>query len=119
MSDFSLPDPEAGYELKVEDVHALATAIADGSVQLIDCREQDEWDLNHLSQALFAPLSKFAMVAEAIIATGKPSIVYCHHGIRSLRATDWLRSRGLNQAWSMKGGIDVWSERIDPSVPKY
>lgn len=119
MSSPSLPDPEAGFEIEAEDVQALSAAIADGSIQLIDCREQDEWDLNHLQNAHFIPLSNFTIAAEAIIEKGKPSIVYCHHGMRSLRATAWLRSRGLRPAWSMKGGIDAWSERIDPSVPKY
>lgn len=119
MSSSSLPDPEAGFELEAEYVQALSRAIANGSVQLIDCREQDEWDLNHLPNARFVPLSNFTVAAEAIIEKGKPSIVYCHHGMRSLRATAWLRSRGLHQAWSMKGGIDAWSERIDPSFPKY
>ena len=119
MSDFVLPDPENGFELKVEAVEGLATAIADGSIQLIDCREQDEWDFNHLPHARFIPLSNFSIAVEAIIKEGKPAIVYCHHGIRSLRATSWLRSCGLDQSWSMKGGIDAWSERIDPSVPRY
>ena len=119
MPDSSLPDPESGFELTVEKVNALAAALADGSIQLIDCREQDEWDFNHLPNAHFIPLSNFTIAAEAVIEKGKPSIVYCHHGMRSLRATAWLRSRGLQQAWSMKGGIDLWSDRIDPSVPKY
>ncbi|MFC7337136.1 rhodanese-like domain-containing protein [Haloferula chungangensis] len=119
MSDFGLPDPEYVFELKVEDVLGLAPAIAEGTIQLIDCREQDEWDFNHLPHAQFAPLSNFPYAAEAIVAEGKPCVVYCHHGIRSLRAADWLRSKGLQQAWSMTGGIDLWSERIDPGVPKY
>jgi rhodanese-related sulfurtransferase len=119
MPSPTLPAPEAGFEIEVEDVQALSSAIADGSIQLIDCREQDEWDLNHLPNARFVPLSNFTIAAEPIIEKGKPSIVYCHHGMRSLRATAWLRSRGLQQAWSMKGGIDLWSDRIDSNVPKY
>ena len=114
-----LPDPAYGFEFRVEEVELLASAISSGSVRLIDCREQDEWDFNRLPHAEFFPLSRFTEVAEAVIAEKKPVIVYCHHGIRSLRAASWLRSRGLTQAWSMKGGIDVWSDRIDPTVPKY
>lgn len=119
MPDFSLPDPESGFELSVEDVAALAPFIAGKSLRLIDCREQDEWDFNRLPDAELYPLSHFTEIAEAVIEEGKPVIVYCHHGIRSMRATSWLRSRGLEKSWSMKGGIDAWSERIDPAVPKY
>ena len=119
MSAPLLPDPENGFEFSVEEVEALAPSIACGAVRLIDCREQDEWDFNRLAHAELFPLSRFMEVAESVIAEKKPVIVYCHHGIRSLRAASWLRSRGLTQAWSMKGGIDVWSDRIDPTVPKY
>jgi rhodanese-related sulfurtransferase len=119
MAASSLPDPASGFELSVEDVEALLPAIADGSLRLIDCREQDEWDFNRLSLAKLFPLSNFMEAAEAVITENKPTIVYCHHGIRSMRATSWLRSRGLETSWSMKGGIDVWSQRIDPEVPRY
>lgn len=115
----SLPDPSVGFELEADDVSALLPSIAAGSLRLIDCREQDEWDFNHLPHALLYPLSRFAESAPAIIETNLPVIIYCHHGIRSLQATSWLRSRGLEQSWSMKGGIDTWSERIDPKVPRY
>ena len=31
----------------------------------------------------------------------------------------WLRQQGYPQAQSMAGGIDVWSQTIDPTVPRY
>jgi len=46
-------------------------------------------------------------------------VVYCHHGVRSLSVTDWLRKQGYEKAQSMAGGIDRWSLEIDPSVPRY
>jgi rhodanese-related sulfurtransferase len=46
-------------------------------------------------------------------------VIYCHHGIRSLNATRWLRSHGLSQVFSMSGGIHQWSNDIDPAVPLY
>jgi rhodanese-related sulfurtransferase len=45
--------------------------------------------------------------------------VHCHHGGRSLRVTQFLRQRGFAQAQNMAGGIDAWSLRIDPTVPRY
>jgi rhodanese-related sulfurtransferase len=46
-------------------------------------------------------------------------VVYCHHGVRSLSVTDWLRKQGYEKAQSMSGGIDQWSLDIDPKVSRY
>jgi rhodanese-related sulfurtransferase len=46
-------------------------------------------------------------------------VVLCHHGARSLLAAQFLRERGLRQVSNLTGGIDAWSEAVDPSVPKY
>jgi rhodanese-related sulfurtransferase len=46
-------------------------------------------------------------------------VVHCHHGGRSLRVAHWLREQGFANAQSMAGGIDRWSQEIDPSVPRY
>lgn len=46
-------------------------------------------------------------------------IVHCHHGIRSLRATMWLRDQGFAHVFSMAGGIEAWSREVDASVPQY
>ena len=46
-------------------------------------------------------------------------VVYCHHGVRSLSVTDWLRKQGYEKVQSMSGGIERWSLEIDPGVPRY
>ena len=46
-------------------------------------------------------------------------VVYCHHGMRSLQVAMWLRAQGLADVQSMAGGIDQWSQTVDPSVPRY
>ena len=48
-----------------------------------------------------------------------PLIVFCHHGVRSLNVVNWLRRQGIENCWSMAGGIDLWSIMIDPAVPRY
>jgi rhodanese-related sulfurtransferase len=45
--------------------------------------------------------------------------VLCHHGARSLSVTMWLRREGFDHAQSLAGGIDEWSRKIDPTVPRY
>ena len=59
-------------------------------------------------------------VREKLLARNERGVVvYCHHGVRSLRATHFLRSIGVANAFSMKGGIEEWAERIDPEMPRY
>lgn len=115
----ALPDPATSIEVEPSLVASLAAEIGAGQVLLIDCREQDEWHVCHLPGATLVPLSEFTTAASGLPARGLPCIVYCHHGMRSLKATHFLRANGLDRCWSMSGGIDRWSAEIDPAVPRY
>ena len=87
---------------------------------LIDCREDDEWHICRITGARLVPLSCFAEKALLQLPDkGEHIIVYCHHGVRSMRATLWLRQQGYENAQSMRGGIDLWSELMDADVPRY
>jgi len=114
-----LPDPSLSEEIDPAAVAALAANVAAGQVVLVDCRESDEWALCHLPGARLVPLSEFPDSANPLVAAGVPCVVYCHHGMRSLRATRWLRAQGLASCFSMAGGIDRWSVEIDPLVTRY
>ena len=43
----------------------------------------------------------------------------CHTGVRSLDVAAYFVGHGFTQVHSMRGGIDAWSDQVDPSVPKY
>jgi rhodanese-related sulfurtransferase len=45
--------------------------------------------------------------------------VLCHHGVRSLTVTNWLRQQGFENVQSMRGGIDGWARTVDPKIPLY
>jgi adenylyltransferase/sulfurtransferase len=107
--------PSEDLELSPRQVADLLPAIARGEIALIDCREDDEWRFNRIEGARLIPLSRFAEATPPDV----PALIYCHHGMRSLRATHHWRSRGHGQVWSMAGGIHRWSEEIDPAVPIY
>lgn len=88
--------------------------------RLVDCREDDEWHICRIEGAQLIPLSNFAEFAPARLTDKEQHlVVYCHHGVRSMRATHWLRHQGYRQTQSLRGGIDLWSEMIDPAVPRY
>ena len=105
----------------------VAAALAEDDwrdkIRLIDCREEDEFALCQIDGAELIPLSRFAEEGPAkLVDAGDDSrniMVYCHHGMRSLQATQFLRQKGQASVWSMQGGIDAWSTEIDPQVPRY
>lgn len=104
-------------EVTVEEARDL---IAAGQVRVIDVREADEFAICQLPGAELVPLSSFAEQGRAKLAGSRDRLlVYCHHGMRSLRATEFLRALGVEDAQSMAGGIDAWSQEIDPSVARY
>lgn len=111
----SLPDSDAGVELSPFEVKELLPAVLSGEILLVDCREEEEWRFNRLPGAIWMPLSRFGEFPIPEI----PAIIYCHHGMRSLRATSYFRSKGSARSWSMSGGIEQWSLEIDPEVPRY
>jgi adenylyltransferase/sulfurtransferase len=118
-----LPSTEE-LEITPKQVKELQDSPEAPPFALIDCREEDEYALCRIEGSELIPLSRFGELAPArLLSEGEtpalPVIVYCHHGMRSLHATMFLRERGLDQVWSMSGGIDLWSSAIDPEVPRY
>ncbi len=87
---------------------------------LIDVREPDEFAICRIEGAELMPLSAFGETAKARFAgSSERVLVYCHHGMRSLRAVEYLRSLGCENAQSIAQGIEGWSGEIDPEVPRY
>ena len=105
-------------EIEVDAVKQLIDDDAD--FVLLDCREQEEWDLVHIDGALLIPMSEIQQrVGELTKHKDAHIVVQCHHGGRSLQVAHWLRNQGFDQSQSMRGGIDVWSQEIDSSLPRY
>jgi monothiol glutaredoxin len=50
---------------------------------------------------------------------GKTLVIYCHHGVRSRQAARHLLSMGFTDVHNLEGGIEAWSTRVDPGVPRY
>jgi rhodanese-related sulfurtransferase len=46
-------------------------------------------------------------------------VLHCHHGMRSEQACSFLSQARFTRVSNMTGGIDAWSARIDPGVPRY
>jgi rhodanese-related sulfurtransferase len=104
------------------DCRAVAASLGaqDEDFVLIDCREKDEHALVSIAGARLLPLSELAARAGELDPYRDRQIaVHCHHGGRSLKVAHWLRGQGFSRACSMAGGIDAWSQEIDPALPRY
>jgi rhodanese-related sulfurtransferase len=115
----------AGYpfqenlEITPRRVRELMQDTASGLV-LIDCRTKAEWQTARIEGARLVPLDELAGRVDEIEewAEDGPVVLHCHHGGRSMKATLFLRQRGI-EARSMAGGIDLWAADVDPTVPRY
>jgi rhodanese-related sulfurtransferase len=102
-------------------VEELARMLAVGeSVRLVDVRQQWEHDTAALPGSVLLPLQDLDdRWPEAKSASPALIVTYCHHGIRSLGAAALLEEKGVAPVASLAGGIDAWSLRIDPKLPRY
>jgi rhodanese-related sulfurtransferase len=116
-----LPGPEE-FEIMPAGLVSLNHSPDSSHYRLIDCREEEEFEICRIEGAELFPLSRFLADAPGNLLSAdddRPLVVYCHHGIRSMNATLYLREQGKENVWSLVGGIDLWSRQIDPSVPRY
>lgn len=85
---------------------------------LLDVREADELAICRLPGSVHIPLGELPL-RHAEVPRDRRVVIHCHHGGRSLRATQFLRSKGHAEVSNLKGGIDAWSIQVDPAVPRY
>lgn len=90
------------------------------SIYLVDVRQPWEHDLARLPDDILVPLDQLAELADEITPpAGALVVTYCHHGVRSLSAAAILQRLGHENVASLAGGIDAWSQLIDPGVARY
>jgi adenylyltransferase/sulfurtransferase len=85
---------------------------------LLDVREAYEYQIVRLPDATLLPLGELAARYDGL-DPDREIIVYCHHGIRSAKAAAFLRHQDLRFARTLRGGIEEWATRVDPSMPRY
>jgi len=106
---------ELPFQIEVRD---LARWMEEGrEITLLDVRTPMEVDICRIEGSTFIPLYELPdRLGE--LNGGRTIVALCHHGARSAYAVQILKSQGL-RAVNLGGGIDAWSEQVDPSVPRY
>jgi rhodanese-related sulfurtransferase len=104
------------YEISPADAAAL---LRDHKTRLIDVREPWEFETSHIAGSIPIPMGDVPARANQELDPDEHLVVLCHHGMRSLNVTEWLRNQGFEHAQSLRGGIDAWSVEVDPAVSRY
>lgn len=105
------------YEITPEEVKAKLDQRE--RFTLLDVREPWEFETAHMNGAKLMPMGDVPARAYQELDPDDHIVVICHHGVRSMNVTAWLRQQGFEKAQSMRGGIDAWSRRMDGTVPVY
>jgi len=86
--------------------------------QLIDVREQYEFDICNLNAELI-PMNEVPNHIDKI-SRDKTVVVYCRSGARSGRIIEFLEeTHGFDNLYNLKGGILAWADEVDTSMAKY
>jgi rhodanese-related sulfurtransferase len=88
-----------------------ATLAAEKKAVIIDVREEDEWNAEHIAGAVHIPLDQLdARLSELQAYKDTTIITQCRSGKRSLKALELLKSSGFSKVSSMDGGIVAWTK---------
>jgi molybdopterin/thiamine biosynthesis adenylyltransferase/rhodanese-related sulfurtransferase/molybdopterin converting factor small subunit len=111
------PQPEATMEGDIEPTDVKAKIDRGDNFVLIDVREPHEYQICNIPAAKLIPLGQLPQRLDELDRDIE-IVAHCKSGMRSAKAVGILKEAGF-RARNMKGGILAWSDKVDPSVPKY
>lgn len=97
---------------------ALKAMIDSGAVfEFVDVRTEWERDLAKIQGARLLDQTYH----DHLLTLGRSTAIVfqCHHGIRSQSAAEYCQGLGFDNLFNLTGGIEAWSQFVDPSVPRY
>jgi len=105
------------YEISDSELKSLLDNGAE--VTLLDVREPWEYETARIASSKHIPMGDIPARFNQELDPDSHIVVVCHHGVRSMNVTAWLRQQGFAKAQSLRGGIDRWAREIDSTVPLY
>lgn len=94
--------------IKPEEITSL------DAYQVLDTREKEEYEVSHLSDAVWTGFDTFSLSNLDSLDKGKPVLVYCTVGARSQEIGMKLREAGFTQVYNLYGGIINWANLKKP-----
>ena len=113
-----LPSAGMGKDENAISVAAFKAKIDRGeNIFLLDVREPQEYEIVNLGGHLI-PLNDLPRRVHELDSS-LDTVVYCHSGMRSGQAVQFLKQLGFRKVKNLLGGIDAWADAIDPDMPRY
>lgn len=114
---FKVDNPNAPSVQQMAVAQLKAAMDAGESFELLDVRTPEERAMAAIPGAVLLNEEEAARI-QALPKNTK-LILHCHHGGRSQQAAEQFVSLGFSQVFNVVGGIDAWSQEVDPDVPRY
>ena len=107
--------PPKVVELNVEEAKGMLDR---GEIQLFDVRPETESAIARIAAGRSLDSAGMDHYLRSLDPS-TPIAFYCHHGIRSRGVAEQMLSKGFKKVYNLRGGIDAWSQTVDPSVVRY
>ena len=107
------------YEISSDDLKQLLAGGGAPECVLLDVREAWEHEEARIQGSILIPMGEIPARAHQELDPEAHIVAICHHGMRSMSVTAWLREQGFEKAQSLRGGIDAWSAEVDSAIPRY
>src|SRR5258706_5761752 len=99
-------------QLTAPQLQSMLTSADEQKPLLLDVREPWEWQLAHIEGAQHLPMGMIPASVDRIDRT-HPTVVICHHGMRSLPVIAFFQCHGFGNLHKFQGGIDALSRQMD------
>ena len=114
----SIHNPNAPPPVKPMDVQRLHDHLVAGTIDVVDTRPPHARSIAPFPYP-HEVLDEDSRERLEQLPKDVPLAFLCHHGHSSRQAAEYFRTLGFHDVYNVEGGIDAWSVRIDPTVPRY
>lgn len=114
---FRMDNPNAPPQVQQIGVKEASELVQQPEVKFFDVRTPRERSIAQLPGTILLDGDNISEMME--LPKNTPMVFHCHHGHRSFQAAIRFLEQGFTRVYNVVGGIDAWSQEIDPSVPRY
>ena len=105
-------------QISVTQLKAWLDDMASDKPVLLDVREPQEFAHCHIEGAQLMPMNTVPAQVQALDAD-RPTVVICHHGMRSAQVAMYLQQQGFGKLFNLSGGVAAWAAQVDSAMPTY
>jgi monothiol glutaredoxin len=114
---FKIENPNEPARVRAISVKQLKQLLEQGALELFDVRTENEREKAKISGAQHFDQKAQEKLAQLDKQT--PLYFHCHHGGRSQQAAEFYLRQGFKDVYNVAGGIDAWSQEVDPAIARY